>query len=141
MSSSIGIIIPKIWDNKKWQPNHQPATVSASCYALISKIADDSAAYLLLTTTGQSTCRQSTCLMHPRRWNFARETCRTLTEELKQCSVSSVHHQQPPAQDTVPGVPDIFQMLNIEMYIYIYTCVYIYIYTHVFLYMYIYIYI
>ena len=24
MSSSIGMIIPNIWENKKWQPNHQP---------------------------------------------------------------------------------------------------------------------
>ena len=24
MSSSIGMTIPKIWDNKKWPPNHQP---------------------------------------------------------------------------------------------------------------------
>ena len=24
MTSSIGMIIPNIWENKKWQPNHQP---------------------------------------------------------------------------------------------------------------------
>ena len=25
MISSIGMIIPNIWETKKWQPNHQPA--------------------------------------------------------------------------------------------------------------------
>ena len=24
---SIGMIIPNIWENKKWQPNHQPETI------------------------------------------------------------------------------------------------------------------
>ena len=27
MSSSIGMIIPNIWENKKWQPNHQPVLI------------------------------------------------------------------------------------------------------------------
>ena len=30
MSSSIGMIIPNLWENKKWQPNHQPVISSGS---------------------------------------------------------------------------------------------------------------
>ena len=29
---SIGMIIPNIWENKKWQPNHQPVNQSAKAY-------------------------------------------------------------------------------------------------------------
>ena len=33
---SIGMIIPNIWENKKWQPNHQPLTWFINLYLLLS---------------------------------------------------------------------------------------------------------
>ena len=37
MSSSIGMIIPNIWENKKWQPNHQPEIMGWCCLYFSSR--------------------------------------------------------------------------------------------------------
>ena len=47
---SIGMIIPNIWENKKWQPNHQPATRGRSNHPEPGQIGQS----ILWISTGES---------------------------------------------------------------------------------------